>query len=161
MNQNQVLLAKSVCTNKEFDLVEWLSMCLHKIYITTQYKTNSATAQRSKKFKKSVQGGIAIYSSCKMLHNNSAKKKESEKEKKRERETEWCPMFIRTMELNSRWSDKKKTSKQKLKNRKYESKREGRQADDRSAAHVCVCVCGCACTCACACVSLSIPPLFS
>ena len=27
-------------------------MCLHKIYITTQYKINSATVQRSKKFKK-------------------------------------------------------------------------------------------------------------
>src|SRR4029434_7490183 len=51
MNQNQVLLAKSICKNKEFDLVKWLSMCLHKIYITTQYKTNSATVQRSKKFK--------------------------------------------------------------------------------------------------------------
>ena len=74
-NQNQVLLAKWVCTTKEFDLVEWLSMCLHKIYITTQYKTNSATVQRSKKFKKYVQGGMAIYSSCEMLHNNSAKKK--------------------------------------------------------------------------------------
>src|SRR4029434_11116672 len=37
-------------------------MCLHKIYITTQYKTNSATVQRSKKFKKYVQGGMAIYS---------------------------------------------------------------------------------------------------
>src|SRR4029434_9646394 len=59
------------------------SVCLHKIYITTQYKTiqyntiqtKSATVQRSKKFKIYVQGGMAIYSSCEMLHNNSAKKK--------------------------------------------------------------------------------------
>ena len=27
-------------------MAEWLSMCLHKIYITTQYKTNSATVQQ-------------------------------------------------------------------------------------------------------------------
>src|SRR4029434_2139988 len=28
-NQNQVLLAKYVCTNKEFVLVKWPSVCLH------------------------------------------------------------------------------------------------------------------------------------
>ena len=31
--------------------------------------------QWSKKFKKYIQGGMAKYSSCEMLHNNSAKKK--------------------------------------------------------------------------------------
>src|SRR4029434_11003364 len=71
--QNQVSLAKQVCTNKEFDLVKWLSVCLHRIYIqhqTIQYK--QCNGLRS--LKKYIQGGMAIYRSFEFYHNNSAKK---------------------------------------------------------------------------------------
>ena len=49
------------------------TQCAYTKY-TLQHNAKQ-TVQRSKKFKKYIQGGMAINSSCEMLHNSSAKKK--------------------------------------------------------------------------------------
>src|SRR4029434_7086287 len=49
------------------------SQCAYTKY-TLQHNTKQ-TVQRSKKFEKYIQSGIAIYSSCEMLNSTSAKKK--------------------------------------------------------------------------------------